>query len=250
MKNTFTIDLPITLRWTEANPHVLDIDDPLDSLYGIHEAEGGQLYLSETDGTSATCLLEPVAHTLLGKDHPAPVVNASTHGNGSAWIEHWNTEALATLNGRTVTIRYTCVEDLDDDGEVAEMEETFALLTQAPGTTLAERHQNWQPMAAACASVVDRYCHHYTGTTGTHRAAIASEHGVHNSNRYLVTDENKHEFDLTSLISNFDRPTPEELELRYTTPLAETLERNRNEILREQILEESYQRDDLTLWIE
>lgn len=126
--------------------------------------------------------------------------------------------------------------------------------TQAPGATLSERHESWQPMAAACAAIVDRYCRHYTGTTGTRRAAIASEHSVTNANRDQITDENKHEFDLTNLISNFDRPTPEELELRYTTPLTETIDRNRDEILREEILEGfegwSASPGDLKFWLE
>lgn len=109
--------------------------------------------------------------------------------------------------------------------------------TQAPGNTLAERHDNWQPMADAVNEVVYRNSPKFRPTTDEPlmHAIRSSTHGVNNANRTSVTDANKAEFDLTSLISNFDRCTPEEIELRYTTSIDETIKRNHAEILREEM---------------
>lgn len=111
-------------------------------------------------------------------------------------------------------------------------------------------------MAAACKEVVYRHAPKFRPTADEPlmHAIRSSTHGVNNANRASVTDANKAEFDLTSLISNFDRPTPAEMELRYTSPLAATIKRNREEILREEILEgamaSSRRHSNLLLWLE
>jgi hypothetical protein len=116
MKKTITVEVEIKLKWNEENPYALSVEGP--HAHYI-PGEGGEIYFSESDGTSLVYVLEAIRSEL-------PTGAKIKSNKRECWIEHWGDELMA-LNGRTFTVRFTSLIEVDE-GELCWLEDRAELV--------------------------------------------------------------------------------------------------------------------------
>ena len=115
---TIKAEIKIKLLWDEYNPYTLRVEGPYDRYVS---GEGGDIYFSETDGTS-------LAEVLVAIEDELPEGADIESNNRECWVEHWDDDALRALNGRTFTVRFSQIFEVAEDGELCWLEDKAELV--------------------------------------------------------------------------------------------------------------------------